>query len=148
MEEPLSPAQPVSFGPRGESTCHTPWRTLTVADMKTTLGERIRELREAADMSLRELSREVNVSAAFMSDIELGKRYPSDDVLEKIARSLGTTSEALDEYDTRPPLDEMKRKSHTNPAYGFALRRMVEEDVSSEELLKMLDRLKKNRGAE
>ena len=116
--------------------------------MKTTLGERIRELREAADMSLRELSREVDVSAAFMSDIELGKRYPSDDVLEKIARSLGTTSEALDEYDTRPPLDEMKRKSYTNPAYGFALRRMVEEDVSSEELLKMLDRLKKNRGAE
>ena len=64
------------------------------------------------------------------------------------AAGLGTTSEALDKYDTRPPLDEMKRKSHTNPAYGFALRRMVEEDVSSEELLKMLDRLKKNRGAE
>ena len=99
-------------------------------------------------MSLRELAREVRVSAAFMSDIELGKRYPSDDVLEKIARELGTTPQALAEYDTRPPIDEMKRKSHTNPAYGFALRRMVEEDVSSEELLKMLDRLKRKRGGE
>jgi len=114
--------------------------------MKTTLGERIRELREAEDKSLRELAREVDVSAAFVSDIELGKRYPSDAVLEKIASILGTTAQALDEYDTRPPLDEMKRKSHTNPAYGFALRRMVEEDVGSEELLKMLDRLKKKRG--
>lgn len=116
--------------------------------MNTTLGERLRELREAADKSLRELAREVSISAAFMSDIELGKRYPSDDVLEKIARKLGTTPQALDEYDTRPPLDEMKRKSNTNPAYGFALRRMVEEDVSSEDLLKMLNRLKKKRGGE
>ena len=116
--------------------------------MKTTLGERIRELREAADKSLRELSRDVDVSPAFMSDIELGKRYPSDDVLEKIARSLGTTPQALGEYDTRPPLDEMKRKSHTNPSYGFALRRMVEEGVSSDDLLKMLDQLKKKRGAD
>lgn len=116
--------------------------------MKTTLGERIRELREVADKSLRELAREVGVSAAFLSDIELGRRYPSDDVLDKIARKLGTTPQALDEYDTRPPLDEMKRKSHTNPAYGFALRRMVEEDVSSEELLKLMDRLKKKKGGE
>lgn len=116
--------------------------------MKTTLGERIRELREAADKSLRELARDVGVSAAFMSDIELGKRYPSDEVLEKIADELGTSAEALGEYDTRPPLDEMKRKSHTNPTYGFALRRMVEEDVSSEDLLKMLDQLKKKRGSE
>lgn len=116
--------------------------------MKTTLGERIRELREAADKSLRELAREVEVSAAFMSDIELGKRYPSDEVLEKIAGKLGTTRQALNEYDTRPPLDEIKRKSHTNPSYGFAMRRMVEEDVTSEDLLEMLDELKKKRGSE
>lgn len=113
--------------------------------MRITLGERIRELREAEDLSLRELAREVNVSAAFLSDIELGKRYPSDDVLEKIAQRLGTSVGELSAYDPRPPLDEMKRKSITSPAYGFALRKMVEEDVSGEELLQMIERLKRRR---
>lgn len=113
--------------------------------MATTIGERIRELRDALDMSLRELARKVNVSAAFLSDIELGKRYPSDDVLKAIARALKTSSEELSKYDTRPPLDEMKRKSYTDPAYGFALRRMVEEQVSSDELLEMVKKLKKRR---
>ena len=114
--------------------------------MKTTFGERLRELREEADLSLRELAREVNVSAAFMSDIELGKRYPSDEVLERLARVLQTTPDELLKFDTRPPLDEMKRKSTTNPSYGFALRRMVEEDVSGEDLMRMLDQLKKRKG--
>jgi transcriptional regulator with XRE-family HTH domain len=113
--------------------------------MKIALGERLRQLREGADKSLRELAREVGVSAAFMSDIELGKRYPSDDVLERIAVQLKTSADELRAYDTRPPLDEMKRKSHTNPAYGFALRRMVEENVSGDELMKMLDQLKKRK---
>lgn len=120
-------------------------RRLTFAYMTLTLGERIRELRQAADKSLRELAREVSVSAAFLSDIELGKRYPSDDVLEEIAKRLRTSIAELREYDSRPPLDEMKRKSFTSPTYGFALRKMVEENVSGEELLQMLQRLKKRR---
>jgi transcriptional regulator with XRE-family HTH domain len=111
----------------------------------TTLGERLRELREAANMSLRELARDVGVSAAFISDIELGKRYPSDDVLKRIAAVLQTSRQELSAYDTRPPLEEIKRKSQANPAYGFALRRLVREDVSSDELLRMLDRLKKKK---
>lgn len=114
--------------------------------MRMTLGERIRELRQSADKSLRELAKEVEVSAAFLSDIELGKRYPSDDVLRKIAKRLGTSIEELSEYDSRPPLDEMKRKSFTSPVYGFALRKLVEDEVSGEELIKMIDRQKKRKG--
>ena len=37
-----------------------------------TLGEHIRELREERDLSLRELATKIQVSAAFMSDVELG----------------------------------------------------------------------------
>ena len=51
-----------------------------------TLGEKIRELREERDLSLRELAKKLNLSAAFLSDIELGRRNPSDKVLSDLAK--------------------------------------------------------------
>ena len=109
-----------------------------------TLGERIRELREAKDLSLRELARALDVSAAFMSDVELGRRYPSDEVLAKIAKKLHTALDDLRSHDTRPPLEDLKRVASSNPVYGIAMRRMIEridqEDLSPEELLKLINR--------
>jgi len=111
-----------------------------------TLGERIRELREGADFSLREFARLLKISAAFLSDIELGRRFPSDDLLARLAKRLGTTEDDLREFDSRPPLDDLKRRSAQDPTYGFALRRMIEDDVSAEDLIEMLDeRGKKSR---
>ncbi len=107
-----------------------------------TLGERIRELREALDLSLRELARAVDVSAAFMSDVELGRRFPTDALLAKIARKLQTTAEELKKYDRRPPLDDIKRLASTDPVYGMAMRRIVErideEGLTPEQLLKLV----------
>lgn len=109
-----------------------------------SLGERIRELREEKDLSLRELARALGLSAAFMSDVELGRRYPSDEVLAKIAKKLHTTADDLRAHDTRPPLEDLKRVASANPVYGIAMRRMIEriddEDLSPEELLKLLNR--------
>ena len=104
-----------------------------------TLGERIRELREAKDMSLRELAQVLGVSAAFMSDVELGRRYPSDAILERIAKQLGTTKDELATYDTRPPISEIKRRASADPVFGVALRRMIDSDVDPEEFLRWLD---------
>ena len=53
--------------------------------MMKTLGERIRELREQQDLSLRELASKIGVSASFMSDVELNRRHPSDKHLSAIA---------------------------------------------------------------
>ena len=51
------------------------------------LGEYIRELRQQKDLSLRDFAKRLGgKSAAFISDIELGRRFPSDPVLEDIAR--------------------------------------------------------------
>lgn len=75
-----------------------------------------------------------------MSDVELGRRHPSDDVLEFIAGILKTTLGDLKKYDTRPPLQELKRISANNPAMGFALRKVVDDDVSPEALLEFLKR--------
>ncbi|MYB22505.1 MAG: helix-turn-helix transcriptional regulator [Chloroflexi bacterium] len=105
-----------------------------------TLGERIRELREQRDLSLRELASQIGVSAAFMSDVELGRRNPSDKHMKDIARTLLASLDDLREFDTRPPLQELRRATLTDPQMGFAFRRMMDEGVSSEELLDFLER--------
>lgn len=108
--------------------------------MAKTLGDRIRELRETKDVSLRAFARKLDVSAAFVSDIELGRRNPSDDVLIRMARLLGTTADDLRSYDARPPVDELRRLAAADPAYGVAFRRIVEEGKSPEEIMKWLQK--------
>jgi len=111
--------------------------------MTKTLGERIRELRDEKDLSLREFAKKLGgLSAAFLSDIELGRRHPSEKVLADMARVLGTTVEDLRNYDARPPVEELKRKASADPAWGLALRRVVEEGISPEELMKLVERKK------
>lgn len=111
-----------------------------------SLGERIRELRDAKDLSLRELCKKAgDISAAFLSDIELGRRHPSDQVLRALAKPLGTTFEELKEHDTRPALDEIRRRAMQDPKLGFAFRRILDEDISPEELLKLANDKAKQR---
>lgn len=51
---------------------------------RSILGERIREARTRKGLSLREVARKVKISAAFLSDIELGRRAPSEENAKKI----------------------------------------------------------------
>jgi transcriptional regulator with XRE-family HTH domain len=104
-----------------------------------TLGERIRELRESKDISLREFAARLGISASFVSDVELGRRFPSDKVLAEMAKLLGTTFDELKGFDTRPPVEGMRRLTTDNPAYGLAFRRVIDQKISPEELMKLAD---------
>ena len=108
-------------------------------DKIKTLGERIRELREQNDLSLREFAKKINLSAPFVSDIELGRRFPSDDAIEKIAKTLGVVTEELRAYDTRLPISELKKLVKSSPAYGIALRKLAEKKVSPEEIIRLAE---------
>jgi transcriptional regulator with XRE-family HTH domain len=101
-----------------------------------SLGEKIRELRESKDTSLRELAKKLDISAAFLSDVELGRRYPSKKVLRQIAIKLDVEPEELENYDTRPPVEEIRRRMRADPAFGFALRRVMK--ISPEDLMKLV----------
>ncbi len=107
--------------------------------MMKTLGERIRELREEQDISLRELAGKIGVSAAFMSDVELNRRYPSDKHLRAIARHLRTALADLRQYDTRPPVKELRKAALSDPRYGFAFRQMMDKQVSAREILEFIE---------
>ncbi len=109
--------------------------------MVKNLGQRIRELREEKDLSLRELAKKLGgLSAAFLSDVELSRRHPSDKMLKKIAAALGTSFEDLKRYDTRPVVEEFKRLATSDPAYGFAFRKVLEEKVTAEDLVQFVEK--------
>lgn len=110
-----------------------------------TLGEIIRELREGLDISVREFATKIGVTAPFWSDVELGRRYPSDEVLARAAKELKVKMEDLKQYDTRPDGQELKRIATKNPAMGLALRQVVDEGITHEELLEFLKKRNKKK---
>ena len=103
-----------------------------------TLGDRLRELREKNDLSLRELAAKVDVSASFISDIELGRRNPSDHRMAQLARLLGTTLDDLKQFDARLPIREIRSAVRSDPRYGVALRQIMDRQIDSEELIKFI----------
>ena len=59
------------------------------------LGDYIREQRESAKISLRELAKSAGVSNPYLSQIERGLRKPSAEILQQIAKGLRISAEAL-----------------------------------------------------
>jgi transcriptional regulator with XRE-family HTH domain len=59
--------------------------------IEISLGQRIHELRDKADLSLRALAKKIGISSPFLSDIELGRRFPSQEVLAKLAGALSVS---------------------------------------------------------
>lgn len=108
-----------------------------------TLGDRIRELRNERDLSLRELAKIVEVSAPFLTDVEQGRRFPKEETLEKLARALRTDVADLKSHDTRPPAKEMSELSDSDIEYAFAFRRVVQhvkdKKLSPEEIVRRIE---------
>jgi transcriptional regulator with XRE-family HTH domain len=107
-----------------------------------TLGDFIRELREKADYSLREFAKEIEVSPAFQSDVEMGRRYPSDETFDKISKKLKVSVEELKRHDIRESVADLKRLVERNPTLGFAFRTAVDDfkkgKLTAEELARRL----------
>lgn len=59
------------------------------------IGQQLREARLAMGMSVREMARRVDVSASFISQLELGKAMPSVGTLYAIASELGVSLDEL-----------------------------------------------------
>jgi transcriptional regulator with XRE-family HTH domain len=109
------------------------------------LGSFMRRRRDELDLSLREFAQRLECSAAFMSDIELGRRHPSDKVLAEIARVLDVKLEMLQAMDERAPLEDIKRLTQSDPRYALAFRTMIDRKVSAEELLALANQKRDER---
>ena len=119
--------------------------------IQQTLGQKIKELRDAADLSLRELAKTLGVSAPFLSDVELGRRFPSKEVLSKLATALSVPLEELHQYDSRKQVADLKRMIESNPGLGFAFRTVVEDmkdgNLTPDALAKRLLAIKRKKDA-
>ena len=68
---------------------------LRPSDTLHDVGEFIRQQRESAQKSIRDLAKSAGVSNPYLSQIERGIRRPSADILQQIARALEISAETL-----------------------------------------------------
>jgi transcriptional regulator with XRE-family HTH domain len=61
----------------------------------SSIGEYIRQQREQARISLRQLASSAGISNPYLSQIERGLRRPSAEILQQIAKALRISAEAL-----------------------------------------------------
>ena len=108
-----------------------------------TFGQYIRQNRDEHDISLRDFAKKIECSPAFVSDIELGKRNPSEEVFAKIAKAFGVSVNQLKQYDTRPPIEDLRKKlssvSDSDPGLAFAFRTIIDKNINSKDLLKFAE---------
>jgi transcriptional regulator with XRE-family HTH domain len=104
-----------------------------------TIGQRIRDLRDEKSISLRDFAIKLNLSPAFVSDVELGRRYPSEDIIQKMASALGVKLKELEAYDPKPIVEEIKRRSlQADPELGILMRSDLKTDKDFDALKKYL----------
>lgn len=111
--------------------------------MGEQLGEKIRQLRTAAEITLRDAAKRLGVQPPHLSDIEHGRRNPSPELMGKIATLLKVDVGELEALDSRIA-ESVKRKVEEDPAYGQLFRTMVESNINPEE---WLAKLKKKKGS-
>ena len=68
---------------------------LKVGSRVESLGDYIREQRESAQVSLRQLAKTAGVSNPYLSQIERGLKKPSAEILAQIAKGLRISAETL-----------------------------------------------------
>jgi transcriptional regulator with XRE-family HTH domain len=80
----------------------------------SSIGSYIREQREQARISIRQLAQAAGVSNPYLSQVERGLRRPSADILQQIAKGLRISAEAL--YVQAGILDEKPGESPVTDA--------------------------------
>ncbi len=76
-----------------------------------SIGDFIRQQREAAEVSVRQLAKAAGVSNPYLSQIERGLRKPSAEILQQLAKALSVSAETL--YFRAGLLDEESTRKFT-----------------------------------
>jgi transcriptional regulator with XRE-family HTH domain len=96
-----------------------------------SLGEYIREQREAAEVSLRQLAKNAGVSNPYLSQVERGLKKPSAEILGQIASALRISAETL--YVRAGLLDERTGSAEVTEAI------VADETLSERQRQTLLD---------
>ena len=110
-----------------------------MAELPNSIGARIRQIRKSRGVSMRTLAKRLKVKVAYIYDIEHGRRYPTDARISQVARTLHVSPQEILKYDTRPPKAALAKAAQQDPMFNLALRRLLQETVTSTELFEFLD---------
>ncbi len=107
-----------------------------------SVGARIRAARAERGLGLRELARRIGRAPSYLSDIELGRRVPTEDVIGAVASELGLDPGELMDRAGRigQAGEELLRRS---PAACALVRRIAEispGEASLERLATLVER--------
>lgn len=95
-------------------------------------GHRVRELRKAKNLTLRDLGLKVNVGFTYLSKIENGRldfaEYPSDELIHKLAKALDTEADELLLMAKKIPQQIRKRVLERPDAFRI-LAEMDDKDI-------------------
>jgi transcriptional regulator with XRE-family HTH domain len=99
------------------------------------IGAYIRDQREQAKISLRQLAQSAGISNPYLSQIERGLRRPSADILQQIAKGLRISAEALyvqaGFLEDRPPGSMVRDAVLTDPELTERQKQMLIEVYES-----------------
>ena len=87
-----------------------------------TVGDRIREIREAKGINQDRLAAKAEISKGFLSDIENNKRNPSSDNLLRIANVLCASLDYLMKGESQP--EEQSRTVQIPPELSIAAQQL------------------------
>lgn len=96
------------------------------------VGVRLKQLREAKNLSLRKLAKLANISHSFIADIESGRSNPSLDTLKSLAKALNVSIVDL--------TGDVKHKDATDAHQR--IEEALADDPEAEELLAFWKELK------
>jgi transcriptional regulator with XRE-family HTH domain len=94
-------------------------------DLGSSLGDYLREQRQAAKLSLRQLSELAGVSNPYLSQIERGLKRPSAEILQQLAKGLEVSAESLyiragildaETTGTTPAVPDVRKAIAADPA--------------------------------
>ena len=96
-----------------------------------SIGSYIREQREQAKVSIRQLAQAAGVSNPYLSQVERGLRRPSADILQQIAKGLRISAEAL--YVQAGILDDKRSESSVTEAI------MADQEITERQKQMLID---------
>jgi transcriptional regulator with XRE-family HTH domain len=100
--------------------------SIDLREIPSAIGPRIRALREAMDLSLRDLAERSGVSAPMLSQVERGETSPTLQVASRIASGLELRLSQLLRLDEDGAVaivraDERRQGPHTTPGHSYEI---------------------------
>jgi transcriptional regulator with XRE-family HTH domain len=115
--------------------------------MTETFGKRIQRVRKERQLGLRQAAGKAGISATFLSRVENEKETakPSEDTIRKLAEVLEDNFDELMQLAGRIP-SSVKDYMKSDPGMPEFLRRAQESNISSEKLMELLEKARKQNG--